>query len=148
MTHVTSNNVCRWVVKPNMEPSCATIPPEHTHAHISKSWRWLRTQALVEPLADPGQDSQGYKVTKTGSNGGSYIVGVNARLLWAHDNAHHNETWQEHRKKCNPVTNTGQVQFYCVSVTIVNMFYSCAASPDSCWSNRTLRIPLFYTPQT
>lgn len=41
----------------------------------------VRTQALVEPLADPGQDSQGYEVTKTGSYGCGYIVWVDARLL-------------------------------------------------------------------
>lgn len=50
------------------------------------------TQALVEALANPGQDRQGYEVTKTGSNGCGYIVRVDARLLRTHDYAHHDDT--------------------------------------------------------
>lgn len=50
------------------------------------------TQALVEPLTDPRQDSQSYEVTKAGSDGRSYVVWVDARLLGAHDNAHHDDT--------------------------------------------------------
>lgn len=50
------------------------------------------TQALVQALTYPGQDSQGYEVTKTGGNGSGYVVWVNARLLRTHDHPHHNDT--------------------------------------------------------
>lgn len=39
------------------------------------------TQALVQALTYPGQDSQSYKVTKTSSYGCGYIVWINASLL-------------------------------------------------------------------
>lgn len=51
------------------------------------------TQALVEALAYPGQDCQGYEVTKTGSNGCGYVVRVDARLLRTHNYTNHDNTW-------------------------------------------------------
>ena len=51
------------------------------------------TQAVVESLADPGQDGQGDEVTEAGGDGRSHVVGVDARLLGSHDHSHHDEAW-------------------------------------------------------
>ena len=39
------------------------------------------TQAIVEALTDPGQDSQRDEVTEAGSNGRGYVIRVDAGLL-------------------------------------------------------------------
>lgn len=72
------------------------------------------TQALVEPLTDPRQDSQSYEVTEAGSDGRSYVVWVDARLLGAHDNAHHDDTWQNTETMQSQSPTQVSVQFYCV----------------------------------
>lgn len=63
------------------------------HLEISSPNPPPLTQAVVESLADPGQDGQGDEVTEAGGDGRSHVVGVDARLLGAHDHSHHDEAW-------------------------------------------------------
>lgn len=50
------------------------------------------TQALVEALANPRQDCQGYEVTKTGCDGCGHIVWIDPSLLGAHNYPNHDDT--------------------------------------------------------
>lgn len=56
------------------------------------------TQALVEALADPGQDGQRDEVTEAGGDGRGHVVGVDARLLGAHNDAHHDDACSGQRE--------------------------------------------------
>lgn len=71
---------------------CGIGTPAYDCSSLLKDSSCSPTQALVEALAYPGQDRQGYEVTKTGSNGCGYVVWVDARLLRSHNYTHHDDT--------------------------------------------------------
>ena len=67
-----------------------------SHVFVCEGSSYSLTQALVEALTYPGQDSQGDEITKTGSNGCGYIVWVDASLFGTHNHTHHDDTWTRH----------------------------------------------------
>lgn len=61
------------------------------------------TQAVVESLADPGQDGQGDEVTEAGSDRRGHVVWVDANPLGADDHSHHDDPWEK-------TTQSSQIQ--------------------------------------